>query len=124
TKNLGALAGFTLDSLSPTNQIDWRLLNNELRSQRCGAGLRRFSEEGCADGQGLPLVPHRQGVVRPQVCAGYPVALLGRGSVSAGSAAQNVLAARHGPAGGASLPEVLRRPAGAQGYLAAHPPSH
>ncbi|MBJ6142455.1 DUF885 domain-containing protein [Hymenobacter sp. BT559] len=34
TKNLGALAGFTLDSLSPTNQIDWRLLNNELRSQR------------------------------------------------------------------------------------------
>ena len=34
SKNLGALAGFTLDSLSPTNQIDWRLLNNELRSQR------------------------------------------------------------------------------------------
>jgi len=34
TKNLGALAGITLDSLSPTNQIDWRLLNNELRSQR------------------------------------------------------------------------------------------
>jgi uncharacterized protein (DUF885 family) len=33
-KNLGALAGFTTDSLSPTNQIDWRLLNNELRSQR------------------------------------------------------------------------------------------
>jgi uncharacterized protein (DUF885 family) len=34
TKNLGALAGFAVDSLSPTNQIDWRLLNNELRSQR------------------------------------------------------------------------------------------
>jgi uncharacterized protein (DUF885 family) len=34
TKNLGALAGFSIDSLSPTNQIDWRLLSNELRSQR------------------------------------------------------------------------------------------
>jgi hypothetical protein len=34
TKNLGALTGFAVDSLSPTNQIDWRLLNNELRSQR------------------------------------------------------------------------------------------
>jgi uncharacterized protein (DUF885 family) len=33
-KHLGALAGFALDSLSPTNQIDWRLLHNELRSQR------------------------------------------------------------------------------------------
>jgi uncharacterized protein (DUF885 family) len=33
-KHLGSLAGFALDSLSPTNQIDWRLLNNELRSQR------------------------------------------------------------------------------------------
>jgi uncharacterized protein (DUF885 family) len=33
-KNLGALAGFSIDSLSPTNQIDWRLLSNELRSQR------------------------------------------------------------------------------------------
>ena len=34
TKNLGALAGFGLDSLSPSNQIDYRLLANELRSQR------------------------------------------------------------------------------------------
>jgi uncharacterized protein (DUF885 family) len=41
TKNLGALAGFTLDSLSPTNQIDWRLLNNELRSQRWYADTLR-----------------------------------------------------------------------------------
>jgi hypothetical protein len=41
TKNLGALAGFTLDSLSPTNQIDWRLLSNELRSQRWYADTLR-----------------------------------------------------------------------------------
>ncbi|RZJ57450.1 MAG: DUF885 family protein, partial [Hymenobacter sp.] len=34
TKNLGALAGFGLDSLSPGNQIDYRLLANELRAQR------------------------------------------------------------------------------------------
>jgi uncharacterized protein (DUF885 family) len=34
TQNLGALMSFTLDSLSPGNQIDWRLLTNELRSQR------------------------------------------------------------------------------------------
>ena len=33
-QNLGALAGFTPDSLSPNNQIDLRLLTNELRSQR------------------------------------------------------------------------------------------
>ncbi|WP_151088814.1 DUF885 domain-containing protein [Hymenobacter baengnokdamensis] len=33
-QNLGALAGFTLDSLSPNNQIDLHLLTNELRSQR------------------------------------------------------------------------------------------
>ena len=34
TQKLGALAGFGLDSLSPNNQIDYRLLANELRSQR------------------------------------------------------------------------------------------
>jgi uncharacterized protein (DUF885 family) len=34
TKNLGSLASFAIDSLSPTNQIDWRLLHNELRAQR------------------------------------------------------------------------------------------
>jgi len=34
TQNLGALGGFALDSLSPNNQIDYRLLTNELRSQR------------------------------------------------------------------------------------------
>jgi uncharacterized protein (DUF885 family) len=33
-QKLGALAGFGLDSLSPSNQIDYRLLTNELRSQR------------------------------------------------------------------------------------------
>jgi len=33
-QNLGALAGFTPDSLSPNNQIDLRLLTNELRSER------------------------------------------------------------------------------------------
>jgi len=33
-QNLGALGGFALDSLSPNNQIDYRLLTNELRSQR------------------------------------------------------------------------------------------
>ncbi|QKG52746.1 DUF885 domain-containing protein [Hymenobacter sp. BRD67] len=33
-QNLGALAGFTLDSLSPNNQIDLHLLTNELRSER------------------------------------------------------------------------------------------
>ena len=37
TKNLGALAGFGLDSLSPNNQIDWRLLDNELRAARWNA---------------------------------------------------------------------------------------
>jgi len=41
TKNLGTLASFALDSLSPTNQIDWRLLNNELRSQRWYADTLR-----------------------------------------------------------------------------------
>ncbi len=40
-KHLGRLAGFTLDSLSPTNQIDWRLLHNELRSQRWYADTLR-----------------------------------------------------------------------------------
>jgi len=34
TQNLGALGGFAFDSLSPSNQIDYRLLTNELRSQR------------------------------------------------------------------------------------------
>jgi len=34
TQNLGALAGFAPDSLSPNNQIDLHLLTNELRSQR------------------------------------------------------------------------------------------
>ncbi|AMR26595.1 hypothetical protein A0257_05400 [Hymenobacter psoromatis] len=33
-RNLGALGGFGLDSLSPGNQIDLRLLTNELRSER------------------------------------------------------------------------------------------
>ena len=33
-RNLGALGGFGLDSLSPANQIDLRLLTNELRSER------------------------------------------------------------------------------------------
>jgi uncharacterized protein (DUF885 family) len=41
TQNLGALAGFGLDSLSPANQIDWRLLTNELRSQRWYADTLR-----------------------------------------------------------------------------------
>jgi len=41
TKNLGSLASFALDSLSPTNQIDWRLLHNELRSQRWYADTLR-----------------------------------------------------------------------------------
>ncbi|MGI4734586.1 MAG: DUF885 domain-containing protein [Janthinobacterium lividum] len=41
TKNLGALAGFGLDSLSPGNQIDYRLLTNELRSQRWYADTLR-----------------------------------------------------------------------------------
>ncbi|RYY20436.1 MAG: DUF885 domain-containing protein [Cytophagaceae bacterium] len=40
-KNLGALAGFGLDSLSANNQIDWRLLNNELRAQRWYADTLR-----------------------------------------------------------------------------------
>lgn len=40
-KNLGALAGFGLDSLSPGNQIDWRLLSNELRAQRWYADTLR-----------------------------------------------------------------------------------
>ncbi|MVN75411.1 DUF885 family protein [Hymenobacter sp. HMF4947] len=40
-KNLGALAGFTLDSLSPGNQIDLRLLANELRSARWYADTLR-----------------------------------------------------------------------------------
>jgi len=34
TQKLGALAGFGLDSLSPNSLIDYRLLTNELRSQR------------------------------------------------------------------------------------------
>ncbi|TDN37944.1 DUF885 domain-containing protein [Hymenobacter sp. UV11] len=34
TQNLGTLGGFTLDSLSPNNQIDYHLLTNELRSER------------------------------------------------------------------------------------------
>jgi uncharacterized protein (DUF885 family) len=34
SKNLGSLGGFTLDSLSPNNQIDYQLLANELRSER------------------------------------------------------------------------------------------
>jgi uncharacterized protein (DUF885 family) len=33
-QKLGGLAGFGPDSLSPNNQIDYRLLNNELRSER------------------------------------------------------------------------------------------
>jgi uncharacterized protein (DUF885 family) len=41
TQNLGALAGFGLDSLSPANQIDWRLLRNELHSQRWYADTLR-----------------------------------------------------------------------------------
>lgn len=41
TKNLGALAGFGLDSLSAGNQIDWRLLSNELRAQRWYADTLR-----------------------------------------------------------------------------------
>jgi uncharacterized protein (DUF885 family) len=41
TQNLGALAGFGLDSLSPGNQIDWRLLTNELRAQRWYADTLR-----------------------------------------------------------------------------------
>jgi uncharacterized protein (DUF885 family) len=41
TQNLGALAGFGLDSLSPGNQIDWRLLRNELRGQRWYADTLR-----------------------------------------------------------------------------------
>ncbi|MGI4863224.1 MAG: DUF885 domain-containing protein [Janthinobacterium lividum] len=41
TKNLGALAGFGLDSLSPGNQIDWRVLNNEMRSARWNADTLR-----------------------------------------------------------------------------------
>lgn len=41
TQNLGALAGFAPDSLSPGNQIDWRLLANELRSQRWYADTLR-----------------------------------------------------------------------------------
>ena len=41
TRNLGALAGFGLDSLSPGNQIDWRLLNNEMRSARWYADTLR-----------------------------------------------------------------------------------
>ena len=40
-KNLGALTGFALDSLSPNNQIDYRLLANELRSQRWYADTLR-----------------------------------------------------------------------------------
>jgi uncharacterized protein (DUF885 family) len=34
TQNLAALGGFALDSLSPNNQIDWRILRNELVSAR------------------------------------------------------------------------------------------
>ena len=34
TQNLQALGGFALDSLSPGNQIDWRILRNELVSAR------------------------------------------------------------------------------------------
>ena len=33
-RNLGALGGFGLDSLSPSNQTDYHLLTNELRSER------------------------------------------------------------------------------------------
>ncbi|NML64808.1 DUF885 domain-containing protein [Hymenobacter sp. RP-2-7] len=33
-QNLGTLGGFALDSLSPGNQIDWRILRNELVSER------------------------------------------------------------------------------------------
>ncbi|MFD1872315.1 DUF885 domain-containing protein [Hymenobacter bucti] len=40
-QHLGRLAGFNVDSLSPTNQIDWRLLANELRSQRWYADTLR-----------------------------------------------------------------------------------
>jgi uncharacterized protein (DUF885 family) len=41
TKNLGALAGFGLDSLSPGNQTDYHLLTNELRAQRWYADTLR-----------------------------------------------------------------------------------
>ena len=41
TRNLGALGGFALDSLSPGNQIDYQLLTNELRSQRWYADTLR-----------------------------------------------------------------------------------
>ncbi|MGI4835699.1 MAG: DUF885 domain-containing protein [Janthinobacterium lividum] len=34
TQNLGALGGFALDSLSAGNQMDWRILRNELVSER------------------------------------------------------------------------------------------
>jgi hypothetical protein len=40
-KNLGVLAGFGLDSLSANNQIDYRLLGNELRSARWYADTLR-----------------------------------------------------------------------------------
>ena len=40
-QNLGALAGFAPDSLSPGNQIDWRLLQNALRAQRWYADTLR-----------------------------------------------------------------------------------
>ena len=40
-QNLAALGKFSLDSLSPNNQIDWRLLRNELRAQRWYADTLR-----------------------------------------------------------------------------------
>jgi len=40
-QNLGALGGFAVDSLSPTNQIDLHLLTNELRSERWYADTLR-----------------------------------------------------------------------------------
>ena len=40
-QNLAALGGFGLDSLSPNNQIDWRILRNELVSERWYADTLR-----------------------------------------------------------------------------------
>ncbi|MGI4875751.1 MAG: DUF885 domain-containing protein [Janthinobacterium lividum] len=41
TKNLRALAGFGLDSLSPGNQIDYRVLRNQLQAARWAADTLR-----------------------------------------------------------------------------------
>ncbi|MEJ7659119.1 MAG: hypothetical protein WKG07_05570 [Hymenobacter sp.] len=64
-----------------------------------------------AAGTGLPLVPHRQGAVRPKVCATIFSRSYSADQVfQLGPKAQGRAAARHGPPRRAALPQVLHRP--------------